>query len=84
MSKENELLYGKMNYILMAAGVVLIVIGFMLMAGGGASLGADGYAHEFDESIYSFRRITLAPIIIFIGFLVEVAAVVLTFKPQAK
>lgn len=80
MSKQNNLLYSKMNYILMAAGVVLIVVGFMLMAGGGTELGPDGYAHEFDESIYSFRRITLAPIVVFTGFIVEVIAVMFKFK----
>lgn len=84
MSKQNELLYGKMNYILMAAGAVLIVIGFMLMAGGGTPLGPDGYAHEFDESIYSFRRITLAPIVVFLGFIVEVIAVLFKFKDSEK
>lgn len=84
LSNFSGLLYGKMNYILMAAGVLLIVIGFMLMAGGGTPLGADGYAHEFDESIYSFRRITLAPIVVFIGFIVEIVAVMFKFKDAEK
>lgn len=80
MSKP-QLLYTKMNYILMAVGVVIIIIGFMLMAGGGAELGPDGYAHEFDkEGLYSFRRITLAPIVIMIGFILEVFAIMKNFK----
>jgi hypothetical protein len=46
------------------------------MAGGGAELGPDGYAHEFDaEGIYSFRRITLAPIVILIGFVLAVFSI---------
>lgn len=84
MSKKIGLLYGKENFILMAVGGVLIALGFMLMAGGGTPLGPDGYAHEFDESIYSFRRITLAPIIIFIGVVVEVVAVLYKFKTTEK
>lgn len=80
MSKP-QLLYTKMNYILMAAGVVIIIIGFMLMAGGGAELGPDGYAHEFDKAgLYSFRRITLAPIVIMLGFILEVFAIMKNFK----
>jgi len=77
-------LYDKKTYMLMAAGVFLIILGFVLMAGGGTPLGPDGYAHEFDESIYSFRRITLAPIIIFIGFIVEVVAVMYPNKTAKK
>lgn len=80
MSKP-QLLYTKMNYILMAVGVVIIIIGFMLMAGGGAELGPDGYAHEFDKAgLYSFRRITLAPIVIMLGFILEVFAIMKNFN----
>lgn len=80
MSNTPSLLFNKTNYLLMAAGVVLIVVGFILMAGGGEALGPDGYAHEFDESIYSFRRLTLAPIVIVTGFVLEVLAIMLGFK----
>lgn len=77
---SKEMLFGKTNYMLMAAGAVLVLIGFMLMAGGGNQLGTDGYAHEFDASIYSFRRITLSVIVILIGFGVEAFAIVKAFK----
>ncbi len=60
----------KENYILIAAGFFLIVIGFFLMAGGGAEDPA-----VFSDEIFSFRRITLAPIIILIGFVIEIFAI---------
>ena len=80
MSGKQELLYGKMNFILIAVGALFVFLGFIAMAGGGAELGADGYAHEFDESIYSFRRITLAPILIVIGFITVAVAILKKFK----
>jgi uncharacterized membrane protein len=80
MSANQELIYGKTNYILIALGAVLVVLGFLLMSGGGAELGADGYAHEFDEGIYSFRRISLSPIIIMIGFITVAVAILKKFK----
>lgn len=67
---SSELLYDKINIYLMIAGVVVIFIGFALMAGGKQS--PDVF--NFDE-IYSFRRVTLAPIVVIIGFLIEIYAV---------
>ncbi|RPE14064.1 DUF3098 domain-containing protein [Chitinophaga lutea] len=68
---EGRSLFGKSNYQLMLGGVVLIVIGFLLMMGGG---GND--ASRFSpEEVYSFRRITLAPIVILIGLGVEAYAI---------
>jgi predicted tellurium resistance membrane protein TerC len=69
--KEQYFLFDKTNYILMIAGIVLIFIGFMLMAGGKSA-----NPHEFHyEEIYSFRRITLAPIVLLLGFVLEVYAI---------
>lgn len=61
---------GKENYKLMAIGFVIIVIGFILMAGGGSD---DPTA--FSPDIFSFRRITLAPIILLFGFAFEIYAI---------
>ena len=55
----------------MIAGVVLILISLFLMAGGKSE---DPHQFNYDE-IYSFRRITLAPIIMMIGFAIEVYAI---------
>lgn len=56
---------------------MLILIGFMLMAGGKSP---DPHQFNYDE-IYSFRRITLAPIVVMLGFAVEVYAIMK--KPKA-
>ena len=62
------------NYYMMLAGVIVIVIGFILMSGGG-----DHTATEVDESIFSFRRITLAPIVVIAGFVLEIFAIMKRF-----
>ena len=65
----------KKNYLYMLVGVLIIVLGFMLMSGGG-----EHTATEFDESIFSFRRITLAPIVVIAGFAFEVFAIMKRFE----
>lgn len=67
------------NYIMMLAGVVVIILGFVLMSGGG-----EHTATMFDESIFSFRRITLAPIVVIAGFVVVGVAIMKRFKPTDK
>ena len=64
-------LFDKENYMWMIGGIVLILIGFMLMSGGKSP---DPHAFNYDE-IYSFRRITLAPIVVLLGFGIEVYAI---------
>ncbi|WP_329903962.1 DUF3098 domain-containing protein [Porphyromonas pogonae] len=64
------MLYGKKNYILMGASVLIILIGFVLMSGGGS---ADGVS--FNPDIFSSRRIVLAPIICMIGFVLMIYAI---------
>jgi len=61
---------GKENYKLMAIGFAIIVIGFILMAGGGSD-----DPNVFSPDIFSFRRITLAPIILLFGFAFEIYAI---------
>ena len=58
------------NYILLAAGFAVIVLGFVLMAGGGSDS-----PDEFDYARCSWRRITLAPILVIGGFVVEIYAI---------
>lgn len=71
MSEEPQFLFGKKNYLLMIAGVVLVLVGFILMSGGGSN---DPSVFNADE-VYSFRRITLAPILILLGFALEFVAI---------
>jgi uncharacterized membrane protein len=63
--------FGKENYILMLTGIGLIFLGFVLMSGGGSD-----DPNVFDPSIFSARRITVAPILVMAGFVVEVFAIV--------
>lgn len=63
------------NYILLAAGFALIVLGFVLMAGGGSDS-----PDEFNYAMFSWRRITLAPILVVGGFVVEIVALLKRFK----
>lgn len=77
MSKKNkpeekkvEFALGKENYTLLIIGFVIIIIGFLLMIGGKAD-----NPNEFNEAIFSFRRITLAPIIVLFGFIFEIYAI---------
>lgn len=69
-TKSTGFALGKENYRLMAIGFALIVIGFILMAGGGSD-----DPNVFNPDIFSFRRITLAPIILLIGFILEIYAI---------
>lgn len=64
-------LFDKSNYTWMIAGVAVVLLGFILMAGGKSP---DPHDFKYDE-IYSFRRITLAPILILLGFGIEVYAI---------
>lgn len=61
---------GKENYILLIIGSFIIIIGFALMAGGKTNS-----PDEFNPEIFSFRRITLAPMIVLFGFMFEIWAI---------
>ena len=60
--------FTKINYVLIAVSVVLIIIGFALMAGSSTST-------EFNPNVFSFRRITLAPIVCMVGFFGMIIAI---------
>ena len=62
--------FGKVNYILVLIGIALIALGFILMIGGGSS-----DPDVFNEQMFNFRRLTLAPILVLAGFVVEIVAI---------
>lgn len=70
-NKKSLSFFGKSNYIWMLVGAALILIGMLLMAGG-KSTNPDIFD---DAAVNGFRRITLAPIVIIAGFLVEIFAI---------
>lgn len=67
---KDTFLFNKKNYTLLLIGIVFIVIGFLLMMGGGSD-----DPTVFNKEIFSFRRITIAPIMILIGFVIEIYAI---------
>ena len=64
----------KRNYMLMLVGALIIVLGFVLMSGGDAAT-----PESFNDNIFSFRRITLAPIVVVAGFVFEIYAILKRF-----
>lgn len=61
--KKKQFPATKLNYMIIGGGFVLVIIGFMLMAGGNS----EG-PNDFNPEIFSFRRVTLAPIVVLLGF----------------
>jgi membrane-bound ClpP family serine protease len=75
--REHQLVFTRENYKLLIIGAVIIVIGFLLMAGGKAES-----PDQFNPEIFSFRRITLAPLLVLFGFAFEIYAIMK--KPKAN
>ena len=67
---ETEFAIGKENFMYIAIGVVILIIGFLLMAGGKYD-----DPEVFNPEIFSFRRITLAPIVVVGGFMFIIWAI---------
>ena len=67
-----DFVFKKKNYILLISGLVLILLGIFLMIGG-----ASEDPTKFSEEIFNFQRLTLAPILIVSGFILEIFAVML-------
>ncbi|NLB25408.1 MAG: DUF3098 domain-containing protein [Bacteroidales bacterium] len=68
--KDSGFALGKENYRLIAIGFAIIVLGFILMIGGGSD-----DPGVFNPEIFSFRRITIAPLIILSGLIFEIYAI---------
>lgn len=58
-----EFLFGKVNYKILLVGLAVIALGFILMSGGGSD-----DPNVFNEEIFNFRRIRLAPAVVLAGF----------------
>ncbi len=76
-AKPGNFVLTKENYILIAIGFGVMVLGYILMAGGRTD-----DPNVFNDAMFSFRRITLAPILIVGGFLFEIYAIMK--KPKTK
>jgi len=69
MDKKNYA-FDKGNFIALAVGIVIILIGFILLSGG------ESTAEKYDPSIFDTRHIVVAPIVTFIGFVSIIYAIV--------
>lgn len=75
---NKQFLFSKENYIILLAGVIVIGIGFLLMAGGNSD-----DPNVFNYDVFSFRRIRLAPTVIFIGFGICIYSIFKSPKKQS-
>lgn len=74
---KQEFIFQRKNYIVMFIGIAFVALGFILMSGGGSD-----DPNVFNEDIYNFRRIRLAPTLVLIGLGIEVYAILL--NPHKK
>lgn len=74
-NSEKEFAFGKENYIITVVGMVVILIGFVLMAGGGSE-----DPNVFSEEIFSTTRITVAPLVVLAGFALEIVGIMYRAK----
>jgi len=75
MDKKN-LAFGRMNFILLGIGMLIVVIGFILMSGGSSTNEA------YNPDIFSTMRIKVAPVVCLIGFVSLIYAVI--HNPEKK
>ncbi len=68
--EKRDLAFDKVNYILLAIGMAIVIIGFLLMSGSGSTETA------YDPDIFSARRIKVAPVVCLVGFVSMIYAVV--------
>ena len=67
---KKDFAFGRMNFILLAIGMVIVIIGFILMAGGGST------DQAYNPDIFSARRIKVAPLVCLFGFVSMIYAIV--------
>ena len=67
---KKDFAFDKMNYILLAVGMAIVVLGFILMSGGGST------DTSYDPDIFSARRIKVAPVVCLLGFVSMIYAVI--------
>ena len=76
MADKKNLAFGKTNFILLAIGMAIVIIGFILMSGDASTVEA------YNPDIFSATRIKVAPAVTFLGFLSIIVAFV--YKPKDK
>lgn len=74
--EKRDFAFSKANYVLLAIGMVVVIIGFLLMSGSGSTETA------YDPDIFSARRIKVAPLVCLAGFVSMIYAVI--YRPKNK
>ncbi|MEE9406629.1 MAG: DUF3098 domain-containing protein [Polaribacter sp.] len=74
-AEKQEFLFGKKNYTIMIVGILVIALGFIFMSGGGSD-----NPEVFNEDIYNWQRIRLAPTLVIIGLGIEIYAILASPK----
>lgn len=81
VSNENIFYFGPKNYKLMLIGLAFIVVGFLLMIGPDANTVNGKFdPNQFNDDIFSIRRIRIAPLFVIIGFAIEAYAILFKKK----
>jgi hypothetical protein len=75
--QKQDFLFEKANYAILLIGIMIIALGFILMSGGGSE-----DPTIFNEAIFNFRRIRLAPTTVLIGFGITIYAILKNPKPN--
>lgn len=70
-----KLPFGKINYILMGVGIIILALGYILLAGGGSD-----DPNVFNPAMFDAQRLVWAPILIVLGFVVEIFAIMYKSK----
>ena len=73
---KNQFAFTKINFILLAIGIAIVMAGLLLMSGGGTTV------EQFDPEIFNAQRIRVAPMVTFFGYLFIVVAILYRGKKE--
>lgn len=74
--KKRNFAFARINFILLAISIAVVVLGYILMSGSGTT------NDQFNEAIFDFRHTTLAPIVCFVGYMMMIVAIL--YSPRKK
>jgi hypothetical protein len=78
-ARESRMPLSRRDYLLMLIGLGVMLVGFVLMSGGGSD-----DPTVFNDKMFNFRRITLAPIAVITGLVIEIFAIMGCAKPKKR
>lgn len=72
---QTDFLFDRTKYIILIAGLLVTALGFILMIGGGSD-----NPNEFSYDLFSFRRLTLAPFLVLLGYAIQIYSILKSKK----